>query len=97
MTKFRKYWMIVAAIVMTTSVIWGTPPRYTMIVQERVGGRFVVEPIYTPLLTLTPMNAVAAGTAKGDALNCEASVEGTDIYLTCDESRFLLTGFSLQE
>ena len=73
-------------------------PRYTLIAHDRLAdGQWIVEPIYTPLLTLTPLNAVAKGTVKGDALNCAVEVQDDQIYLTCDESRFLLTGFSLQE
>lgn len=80
------------------ATIVSAEPRYTLITQElRENGDWVVEPTYTPLLTLRPLNALARGTTKGEALRCTAHVADTYIYLTCDGSEFLLTSFSLQE
>lgn len=81
----------------------GASPRYTLIVQARaVDGSLYAEPIYPVVLGLVPLNAVATAIGPGEALRCETSVSVVEhdddiVYLTCDEARFQLRGFRMQE
>lgn len=73
--------------------------KFTVVTQDRQpNGDWYVEPIYTPIMVFRPLNAVAKGTVRGEALKCTARVDEHDnIYANCDGAEFQMTGFLMQE
>jgi len=87
-------------------ILWWAPaaaPTFTFITQEKLAdGSWLVEPIHTPTFRLEPLNAVAAGTRQGEALNCTGEVVGygtpdAHAVFHCEGADFELRGVRFQE